>query len=240
VVETGGELMISRIVRCVKQAGVTGSIVVVIGDSRKNPYGEQIRQALTSAGHADVKFAIQPDRLGAADAVVRGLEQLDGETHILVTFGDMPLWRPETFGRLVTAHLLQKAHISMVTVRPPHGHPTERYGRIARDGGGRILAAFEPSELREGQLQGAVSVNPSLYVFERVWFEANWNLIPPVDKGDGFQPEFHLPKLLPIAHEKGFKISEVRLEDPSEALGVNTPEDLAEVQEVIRQRNGNH
>lgn len=240
VAETGGEQMISRVVRTVKQSGVTGSIVVVIGDSQKNPYGDQVRAALESAGHTDVKFAVQPDRLGAADAMVRGLAQLNGEKHIIGTFGDMPLWRPQTLQKLMDAHLQQNAVISMVTLRPPQGHRTEKYGRIARDERGRILAAFEPSELAPGQLQGVASVNPSLYVFQRAWFEANWSLIPPVGKGDGFSPELHLPKLLPIAHHQGVKITEVELGDPSEALGVNTADELAEVQYVIRQRNGHY
>lgn len=240
VSDMGGELMISRIVKVVKMAGVTGSIVVVVGDSQKNPYAGQIRRALKLSGHADVKFALQPDRYGAADAVARGIAQLNGERHILVTFADMPLWRPQTLQDLTLSHLESGAVISMVTLYPPQGHRTEKYGRIAYDSQGRILAAFEPAELSPEQLVGATSVNPSLYVFEREWFNTNWRQISPVSKNDGFPAEFHLPKLLPIAHDQGISINRIRLEDPSEALGVNTPEDLAEVQEVIRQRNGNH
>jgi bifunctional N-acetylglucosamine-1-phosphate-uridyltransferase/glucosamine-1-phosphate-acetyltransferase GlmU-like protein len=230
--------MISRVVKVVKLAGVTGSIVVVVGDDQKNPYAGQIREAL--CGHTDLKFAVQPNRYGAADAVARGIAQLNGERHILVSFADMPLWRPGTLKQLVESHLRSCAIVSMVTLHPPEGHRTERYGRIAYDSHGGILAAFEPSELKPGQLKGAVSVNPSLYVFERGWFEANWRQIPPVSKQDGFPSEYHLPKLLPIAHGQGICINHVDLEDPGEALGVNTAEELAEVREVISRRNGSY
>ncbi len=239
VEETEGDLMIARVVTIVKQAEVVGSIVVVIGGP-KNPYSAQVREALRLAGHTDVTFAVQPERLGAADAVLRGLCHLQDEPSILVTLGDMPAWRPATIRRLVETHLLdEQATISMVTVRPPLGDPIEQYGRIARDERGEILAAFEPDEFERRQLTGVKTVNPSLYVFRRQWFEANVNKIKPVSK-DGYSAELHLPKLLPIAHEQKAKILEVRLEDYNEARGVNNLKELAIVREILRLRNGNH
>ena len=140
--------------------------------------------------------------------------------------------------RLAQEHLHRKAVISMVTLRLQEGHRTQRYGRIVRDAGGKILAALEPWELPPVDLSVAQFVNPSLYVFDRHWLGSSLALIPLVDKGDGFPAELQLPKLLPIAHEQGVEILELPLDDPSEALGVNTPEELAEVQLALRARNG--
>jgi len=233
--EVESELMICRIIKSVIQADFADSLIVVVG--REQPYGGLIREALS--GYTDLQLVTQPERRGAADAVACALPHLNGEEHVFVTFGDMPLWRPYTFRGLVRGHLQSAPSISMVTLRLQEGHRTERYGRIVRDGEGRILAALEPFELDSVDLIGAQFVNPSLYVFEREWLVRNLPLIPPTDKGDGFSPELHLPKLLPIAHAEGVEILELPLEDPSEALGVNTPDELIEVQAALRTRNGN-
>jgi len=250
--DTEGELMICRIVRTVKEANFAETIVVVIGPD--DQYGPQIREALMHAGHTDLKFVVQPERKGAANAVELALSALNGEEHVLVTFGDMPLWRASTFRDLVLAHLgrrgklrdliqvyltRQGVSVSMVTLKLKPGHRTERYGRIVRDEHGHILAALEPNELAGVDLGKAKTVNPSLYVFERKWLQDKLALIPPVDKGDGFHPEYHLPKLLPIAHDQGAYVLERPLKDPSEALGVNKSCELEEVQQALRERNGN-
>jgi bifunctional UDP-N-acetylglucosamine pyrophosphorylase / glucosamine-1-phosphate N-acetyltransferase len=222
----GGELMINRVVGTIFKARITDRIIVVVGD---NSYGAQIRQALDGFSYP-VEFVVQPERRGAADAVAQALPHLKDEKHVLVTFGDMPLWRPETLRSLAKIHLSDKsAVISLVTLALQTSHRTARYGRIVRDAEGQILAALEPSELQGGEITDAALVNPSLYVFERQWLADHLPRIPPTDKGDGFPEELHLPKLLPIANAEGVKVLELRLTDPAEALGVNTPEELAEV-----------
>lgn len=228
-----GGLMINRVVQAVLAAGIQ-RIIVVVGDNR---YGEQIRNTISNKRYP-VSFAVQYERRGAADAVARALPSLDSERHILVTFGDMPLWRSTTIRSLAKMHLKDdRAAISMVTLALQPGHRTARYGRIVRDEAGRILAALEPSELGDREINKARFVNPSLYVFERRWLTGHLSLIQPVDKGDGFPAELHLPKLLPLAHEEGARILELPLLDPTEALGVNTPEELREVQAVLANRS---
>ncbi|HEV8601179.1 MAG TPA: sugar phosphate nucleotidyltransferase [Patescibacteria group bacterium] len=232
--DLGDEIMLDRIINTVLEADVADSLVVVIGNGR---YGEQVRAALKGNHYGKLHIVTQPERRGAADAVAKALPYLNGESHVLVTFGDMPLWRAETFKALIKAHLDHgQAAISMVTLRVKEGHRTEKYGRIVRDSSGRILAALEPSELAGRELPGAAFVNPSLYVFERSWLMKRLPDIPPTDKGDGFPAELHLPKLLPLAHDEGVNIVEVPLEDPSEALGVNVPEELDEVRAILRVR----
>lgn len=231
--EIDGQAMLGHVVDIVGQAGISGTTVVVVGN---NHYGSQVETALKA--RTELCFAVQPARLGAADAVARALPLLSAEENdVLVTLGDMPLWRPDTIRRLVSAHLSEPgATISMVTMRLRPGHRTERYGRIVRGEHGEILAAFEPWELNGHELPGAKFVNPSLYVFKRQWLTDNVPRIPPTDKGDGFPPELYLPKLLPLAHDQGVKILEIVLDDPSEALGVNTAEEYDEVCTIFSSR----
>lgn len=226
--------MLFRVIETVRAAGIDSDIVVVVG---ANDFGSQIVNALVHKNYERVTFMFQTERTGAADAVRLALPKTGRAKHILVTFGDMPLWRPQTIRDLVAHHLLeQPVAVSMVTLPYQPSHPTARYGRVARDASGAILAAFEPSDLGNRELSGVASVNPSLYVFERRWLATSIPLIEPTDKGDGFSPEIHLPKLLPIAHDTLAGIAEMPLLDANEALGVNTPEELAEVNRVFTER----
>ncbi len=129
--------------------------------------------------------------------------------------------------------------VAMVTVTLNGSHRLDRYGRVARDQEGRILAVFEPDELSGFDLSLARTVNPSLYCFERAWLESHIPSIKPVSK-DGFEPEYHLPRLIPMAHDQGRKILEVPLQDETEALGVNTHSELLDVREILAARNHNH
>lgn len=228
----GGQPMILRVVETVQSAGIK-DITVVVG---ANDFGDQIKTAVSEAGITDISFAVQPERTGAADAVRIALAGMEDAENILVTFGDMPLWRSQTIRDLIRMHMTSGPVISMVTIPYCPGHPTARYGRVARNSSGEILAAFEPFELSGKELPGVASVNPSLYVFKRQWLATAIPTITPTDKGDGFPPELHLPKLLPLAHDQGVHISEMLLFDPDEALGVNTVEELREAQDIAGRR----
>jgi bifunctional UDP-N-acetylglucosamine pyrophosphorylase/glucosamine-1-phosphate N-acetyltransferase len=57
---------------------------------------------------------------------------------------------------------------------------------------------------------------------------------------DNAQREIYLPDALNLAAADGRVVRCVRLDDPSEAWGVNTPEDLALVDARLRQRIGSH
>ena len=235
VEDTAGEAMISRVVATVKKSQVADTIVVVVG-GEKNPYGAQIMEALKTAGHTDVKFAVQPQRRGAADAVWHGLSQINGHQHLIVPFADMPAWRWQTLRRLAETHLASEAAaITMVTVNPPPGDPIADYGRIARDGSGALMAIYEPYELDGKQLDGVMTVNPSLFVVNRQWFESNYANIEPKAK-DNFGKEMHLSGLVPIAYRQGAKVIEVHVQDHNEARGVNRPDELERVQQILAQR----
>ena len=83
------------------------------------------------------------------------------------------------------------------------------------------------------------TVNPSLYVFDRRWLYRNLHKVQPRDRNDGFAAEIYLPPLVGIAHNDGAGVTEVPLEDPNEALGINTKEDLELVFGIMTRASGN-
>jgi bifunctional N-acetylglucosamine-1-phosphate-uridyltransferase/glucosamine-1-phosphate-acetyltransferase GlmU-like protein len=232
--------LLGLVARTVYEAGIF-TIVYVVSPR----FAEQHWQTLKrDAPHVLLigQPAWQEERRGAADAVRCCLSALEasGCTDFLVIFADMPLWRSATLQRLVELHQRERPAISLVSV-PSDGARTpqrilERYGRIFRDASGRITRIIEPGDLTEADCREVRTVNPSLYVFQRNFFALHSLLLPVRDKGDGYPPEKHLPPIVALAYQLGHCVSELPLEDPTEALGVNTAAELAEVRQIIRVR----
>lgn len=212
-------------------------------------FRSQIDAALERDGVGGYSIMHQHVRRGAADAVRLVMEHERAAWRgdaFLVVYGDMPLWRPETLRRLVEVHQcptsahLPRPVISMVTVRVGSAETPrilERYGRVFRDAEGRIVNVVEPGDARASDLALTTSVNPSLYVFDRAWFLKRYDRIRPYPRADGHGDEFHLPPLLAIAAEEGAPVAELVVDDPEEALGVNTAEELVEVRAIIARRS---
>ncbi len=228
--------MVGEVLRRVKAArrlSVDLSPVILVVN---NLYYKTITDCVRRCGHGDCQFVVQPDRLGAGDAVKQALPALQktGCRDFLVVFADMPLWRPGTIGGLVLEHLHEMPALTMATIALDSQVALRRYGRILRDQMGKIIGVVEPVDATEEQL-GATTVNPSLYVFNREWFAGNIGRVKPKERGDGFPAEVYLPPLVALAHEQGQRIAEFPLKDPIETLGVNTPAELLAVRRIVDQ-----
>ena len=219
------------IIRCVASAITARLSPVVIVVNALNR--EEIQSVVTSYFRSKrICFALQPERTGAADATLRGLAKLNGKRtgDFAIIFGDMPLWRAETIRQVVDLRARKQATVAMATVSldSPHPKEVERFGRVIRDGDGLISRIVEPAEAVPEELR-ATTVNPSLYAFETDWFERHALLPAPHVRHDGYPAEHYLPPLVGLAVSQWLRIAEHTLCDPEEALGVNTPEELARV-----------
>jgi bifunctional UDP-N-acetylglucosamine pyrophosphorylase/glucosamine-1-phosphate N-acetyltransferase len=108
------------------------------------------------------------------------------------------------------------------------------FGRVIRDSTGRVEAVVEEAECTPEQLT-IRDLNAGVYCFGAQWLWAHLLQLPlHADKGDA--GEYFLTDLVGMAVAEGFEIPYLVTEDPSEALGVNTPEHLAEAEAVLRHR----
>ncbi|TAK05102.1 hypothetical protein EPO33_03905 [Patescibacteria group bacterium] len=240
-----GTSMLGQVLRTVNRVkGLWPRWLVLNGRFR-----HQIDAALERDRVGGYAIMHQHRRRGAADAVRLVMEHdrtaRQGDA-FLVVYGDMPLWRTETLRRLVEMHQsstathLPRPMISMVTVKiggADSPRILERYGRVFRDARGRIVNVVEPGDARAADLVTTTSVNPSLYVFDRAWFLSHYDRIRPYPRADGHGDEFHLPPLLAVAAEEEATVAELVLTDPEEALGVNIPAELADVQAIVSRRS---
>ncbi len=240
-----------RAVRRVQNHGGLDEIIVVI-----NPVnGHLIREHLKPF---DVQFAIQPDRLGAADAVKHAIVHRFGsidlrmrEWDFVTLFADMPFWTPRTIENLLDAHQEQRALMTMGTIHllawsDPRLDRLLKYGRVIKNDEGRIRYCVEPKVATDYELSSPF-ISPSLYAFDLGWFagHATRRHEGDLDFKDARarelnQGEFHLPPFARFAAQEeridvvdGKIIHipnplEFPIDNPYEALGVNTEQELIE------------
>ncbi|HLD17736.1 MAG TPA: NTP transferase domain-containing protein [Patescibacteria group bacterium] len=230
----GGPTVITQLMRALVPCLEIERVVLVT-----NPrYGGSILiTALQALGdRLEMSSLVQTDRRGAGDAVRVALPLVRSES-FLVVFGDMPFWRAETLHRLIDVHEQNGLFLSMATVRlVPDLPPTfEKWGRVLRDGCGRIRGVSPDGDKGSGSRE----VNPSLYIFEKEFFCRRISDVPLFRRTDGHPDEISLPPLVAMAYEEEKEgIGNLVVDDPTEAMGINTVEDLRLARNFFALRRG--
>jgi bifunctional UDP-N-acetylglucosamine pyrophosphorylase / glucosamine-1-phosphate N-acetyltransferase len=210
-----GRRMVDWVVEAAREAGVERLVVVA------SPQTSQLFE--------DVEVAVQEEPRGTGDAVRcarAALEDFAGD--VLVLNGDVPALRPETIRALVDTHRTAEAAATVLSFEPPE---PGAYGRIVRDGTGRLARIVEagdasPEELAVGE------VNSGIYVFaaRRLW--------PALDRLEpqNAQGELYVTDTLGLLVSDGERCAVQLAADPLEAEGVNTRVELALAAASLRDR----
>jgi len=188
-------------------------------------YGaERVQQAVGESA----RYVIQEPQLGTAHALLQAEPLLRQEGGlVLVTTADMPLITTETYHRLIEA---QKAHSGPVTLLSAMAEAGSDFGRVLRDKDGRVQAVVEVAQASEAQL-AIREVNTSVYCFAANWLWDALRRIPLSPKG-----EYYLTDTVGLAVSEGLSVQAVTVEDPEEALGINTRVQQAQAEAALRQR----
>jgi bifunctional UDP-N-acetylglucosamine pyrophosphorylase/glucosamine-1-phosphate N-acetyltransferase len=101
---------------------------------------------------------------------------------------------------------------------------------VRRDGDGRIQAIVEAAEAKaaDGRLD---EFNVGLYAFR---CEVLWDRLAGLPRST--TGEYYLTDLVGLLAAEGLAVGEISLQDPEEAIGVNTREHLAEAEAALRRR----
>lgn len=197
-------------------------IVTVVGHKR-----EQVEPLVAH----DTRIAFQAQRRGTADAVLSAKDALAGfEGSLVVLSGDCPLITSRTIRALIEQRERDDAAVVVLTMtlENPFG-----YGRIIRDEAGDVLRIVEQKDAAPEE-QAVCECNSGFYCFDaRALFDALEQV-----GSDNAQGEFYLTDVLEIARKAGRRVQALPTDDPQECLGINTPEQLAEVEELCRARVG--
>ena len=189
---------------------------------------EQVREEVAQAYGDKVRFALQAEQLGTGHAVRSAEDQLRGKADImLVTFGDMPMLRPETVERLVQIRRETGSAVIMTSVI---GDLPRGFGRVIRSAEGKVSAIVEEADATPEQLK-IREYNISAYCFDAEWMWQKLAELKPSRKG-----EFYLTDLVEMAIAQGKGVEAMVLEDPVEGLGINNRVDLADCERAMRAR----
>jgi bifunctional UDP-N-acetylglucosamine pyrophosphorylase/glucosamine-1-phosphate N-acetyltransferase len=189
---------------------------------------EQMRAAVGPRA----EFVEQAEQLGTGHALLQARAALAGKADlVLVSNADLPLLTGQTLASLVEAQTKSKAAFTMLTLRQTEARGFGRVKRLK----GKPVAIIEEAEATSKQLE-IDELNVGAYCFNAAWlWPALEKLKPSPKKG-----EYYLTDLLALAAKQGKKVLAVELQDPTEAIGVNTREHLAEAERALRQRINRH
>lgn len=227
LVPLSGKPMLIRVLDAVERAGIAARPTVVVGPAVE----KKVRAAL--AGR-DAAFVLQPEPRGTGHAVLCAGEALGGSAaaHVLVLYGDQPLYSARTIRSLVERHAASGATVTMLTVPIPDFKEWRAafadWGRIIRGADGVFRKSVEAKDATVTELR-ITEVNPSLYCFRADWL---WRHLPAV-RCENTQGEYYLPDVLGLAVAAGERVETVPVADPRETLGANTPEQLAVLEQVF-------
>lgn len=214
-----GKPMIAHVLAPLRVLGVARTLVVV-GHQR-----ELVEEALRSG---PVEFVPQTEPLGTGHALLQCRPLLEGfEGDLLVTAGDTPLLRKETFARLLRHHRQNGAAATFLTavLEQPAG-----YGRVLRDGE-KVVGVVEDKDASPAQLR-IKEVNTATYCFRAA------DALPALDRlgRENRQGEYYLTDLPALLGEARGGVQALAVEDPKEILGINDREQLASAESVLRER----
>ena len=220
-----GRPMIDYVVDALLAGGVE-RIVVVVGYR-----GDDVRKHL--AARPNIEFVEQTERLGTGHAVQMARPVL--RTHrgpVVIVAGDSPLLQSESVRKLLAefgSAGASPSHRTACLLGTLHKANPQGLGRIVRDSAGEFAGIVEEKDATPEQRQ-LTEVNMSTYVFD---CEA---LLYALDhlKNDNRQSEFYLTDCPGILRAAGKVVQALPILQACESLSINTLDELAAVEEKMR------
>jgi bifunctional UDP-N-acetylglucosamine pyrophosphorylase / glucosamine-1-phosphate N-acetyltransferase len=178
--------------------------------------GEQVRAAFS--GRIGLDWVHQPEQRGTGHAVQLAMAGVPDAARVLVLLGDVPLIRAETLRPLIETPV--PLAVLVADLADPHG-----YGRVLRDGNGRVRAIIEDKDCDAAQ-RAVTTVNTGILAADaarlREWLG---NL-----SDDNAQREYLITDVFASAADEGMPAAAVTCADAGEAFGANDAWQLAQLE----------
>ncbi len=215
-----GRPMIFRVLDALEDAGVE-EIVVVVGYR-----GDLVRAALRD--RARVTFAEQTELLGTGHAVMSCRAALQGFSGpVFIVAGDNPMLQSSSIVRLFEEYA--RAENAACVIGTVYKENPVGMGRILRNASGEFIGVVEERDATAEQ-RLIKEINISYYVFHAPSLLDSLGEL----RTNNAQREYYITDVPRIMLERGQKILAFPVLQPIEALGVNTPEELAVVEATLR------
>ena len=188
--------------------------------------GEQVVDALRAD---DLIFVKQEPQLGTGHAVRQAMPHLDSRYDTLVLYGDVPLIAAPTLTALGSG-MGERLSILTAELDDPHG-----YGRILRDRKTAIRGIVEEKDAsarqhRIREINTGIMMLPAKRLAKWLAKLSNRNA----------QGEYYLTDVAAMAVKDGVKIESCAPHDGWEILGVNSKQQLAQLERIYQRQTAAH
>ena len=171
--------------------------------------------------------AVQEQLNGTGGAVQFAAPLLQGfDGHLIVCCGDTPLMKKETFQSLARTHLQDGNSCTLLSAHLEEGGS---YGRVLREADGTFQRIVEARDCTPEQA-ACTEVNTGTYVFHVPSLLSVLNQL----RNDNAQGELYLTDVPALLKAQGKRVGLCDTCSPDEMLGVNTVEQLAQVEALLR------
>ena len=175
-------------------------------------------------------YVEQKEQLGTGHAVMecaKVFEDFDGS--VLITFGDMPLFRREEMEAMCNQHAQNGADCTLMTAENPN---LSLWARVIRDDEGcfsRIVEGKDctPEQASVKELFSGVMVFNSKSLFA---------ILPQMGCAN-IQKEYYVTEVPELMVKNGMKVETYFTKDGDDLRGINTPEDLEICEKILKSRN---
>lgn len=216
LINVGGRPMIRHVIAEVKK--VTKNIVVITGFC-----GEKVEQELKND---NVLFAHQAKQLGTAHAAAQASRLLKNKDGIvLIINGDHPLLDAGTLRQMTEA---MKSGLTLAIVSAVENNHVA-FGRVLRDKNNKVIGVIEAKDATPEQLK-IKEKNIGFYAAQSKWL---WGALKRINKSK-VTGEYYITDLVDIAIKDGEPVEAVKIKNLDAIKGINTPEELKEVEGIIR------
>ncbi len=219
--------IIAHILKAAQALG-PAAIGIVVGHEAQTVVNA-IQAGLSQWGiTAPVVFVQQTELTGSASAVKAAIPLLQKFETVLVLNGDTPLLKAQSLARMTEVFEQNEAGALVlgVTVPDPSG-----YGRIIRAEDGSFENIVEDSDADE-ETKKIAEINSGMYVFNSHSLQTALTQLTP----QGPKREYYLTDTLALIKQMNQPVVVFAGRDYQQALGINSKAQLAEAEQIMRDR----
>jgi bifunctional UDP-N-acetylglucosamine pyrophosphorylase / glucosamine-1-phosphate N-acetyltransferase len=196
-------------------------LVLVVGK-----HSEVIRESMKKRGV--ISFAEQKEPKGTGHALLQAMPVLRSfRGTVLVLNGDAPLVTPETLKKFLKLHDKQGNDVSVLSILLEN--PVS-YGRVLRDGLGRMISVVEEKDATASQ-QLIREVNSGVYAIGSHVLPLLRNI-----KINPAKREYYLTDIVQVARERGLRQDAYCIGKKEEFIGINTREEFDKAKGLLKER----
>jgi bifunctional UDP-N-acetylglucosamine pyrophosphorylase/glucosamine-1-phosphate N-acetyltransferase len=172
----------------------------------------------------NIQTVLQTEQKGTGHAVLQSKAFFEQSDTVLVLYGDVPLIGKNTLTKLLRSGNTTSLKVLTTELDNPTG-----YGRIVRNEKGEMISIREEKDA-DDMTKLITEVNTGIMAIPAQWLA---NAVDQLDNKNA-QGEYYLTDLVSLAVNDGLTIDSVCCDDANEVAGVNTRQQLAQLERYFQ------